>query len=210
MGGHDPYSSSKGCAELVASAYQRSFFPLEEYGRGRRTLVASARAGNVIGGGDWGADRLIPDCARYLNRGEQIVIRSPGAVRPWQHVLEPLSGYISLAAGMLAGRTSLSGPWNFGPADCEFWTVESVVREVIRLWGDGSYRVESDGKQLHEAHTLRLDCSKAFHRLGWTPKYNVRKALESTIDWYAKFYSGVHGNALLDFTLDQIKAYEAL
>jgi len=209
MGGHDPYSSSKGCAELVASAYLSSFFPPETYGNKHRVALGTVRAGNVIGGGDWGEDRLIPDCIRALSEGKEIVIRSPNAVRPWQHVLEPLSGYLLLGAKLWEEGPKYSGAWNFGPRDDEAWTVEDVVKETIHYWGEGSYRVESHGNP-HEAHWLKLDCSKARIDLKWEPRYPVKQALEKIIEWYRMFYQTNGTINMKEFTEKQIEIYGKL
>jgi len=214
MGGRDPYSSSKGCAELVTSAYLQSFFSPERYGDGHRVALASARAGNVIGGGDWGHDRLIPDCVKALAKGEEVAIRNPRAIRPWQHVLEPLSGYLLLAAGLLSEGPRFAGPWNFGPADREIWRVGEVVQEVYRLWGKGCPRNMADAASQqnhhpHEAQWLKLDSSKALVELGWKPKYSVHDALVKTVEWYQQFYDGQGENALLDYTRQQIEAYSS-
>ncbi len=208
MGGRDPYSSSKGCCELVTAAYLRSFFPPEQYGKTHGMALASARAGNVIGGGDWGKDRLVPDCVRALSRNEEIVLRYPQSIRPWQHVLEPLGGYLLLGAGLWQDGLRYVGSWNFGPSDNDVWTVEEVVREIIRLWGQGSYRVESDGHP-HEAHWLKLDWSKARVHLGWHTWYNIQAALSLSIDWYRLFYAGDSKEELYRRTADQIALYMA-
>ena len=209
MGGHDPYSSSKGCAELVTSAYLRSFFSREDHENKHNVGLASVRAGNVIGGGDWGEDRLIPDCIRALSQGKEIVIRNPDAIRPWQHVLEPLSGYLLLGAKLWYDGGRYSGAWNFGPMDGEVWTVEDVVKATIRSWGKGSYRVESHGNP-HEAHWLKLDCSKARIELDWKPWYSVKKALEKSIEWYRMFYKGSKAMDIMEFTEKQIEGYGKL
>lgn len=206
MGGDDPYSSSKGCAELVATAYLRSFFSPETYGKRHHIALASARAGNVIGGGDWGTDRLVPDCIRSLTQDEPIIIRYPKATRPWQHVLEPLSGYLLLGARLWEQGARFSGSWNFGPTDDEEWSVEDVVKESIRLWGNGRYNVQSQGI-LHEASQLRLDCSKARIELGWNSKYSVRQTLGKTISWYKEFCNGSDRKELKAFTERQIGEY---
>ncbi len=206
MGGRDPYSSSKGCCELVVSAYLRSFFPPEEHGGKHKVALATARAGNVIGGGDWGADRLVPDCVRALSRNEEIVLRYPEAIRPWQHVLDPLGGYLLLGARLMSQGPRFAGAWNFGPSDNDMWSVKKVVSEVVRLWGGGGYRVEPSGHG-HEAHRLRLDCSKARSELGWRPKYDVRTALELTVEWYRRYYANGADDALKDYTMDQIAAH---
>ncbi len=181
MGGHDPYSSSKGCSELVTSAYRRSFF-----GEGSHVAIATARAGNVIGGGDWAADRIVPDCVRSLTAGQPIIVRNPDAVRPWQHVLEPLSGYLMLAARASAGGHDWDGPWNFGPEPGEAWPVRAIVDEIVAAWGEGSWKTLDDGRsQPHEAKLLNLDIAKAERELGWRPVYDVRRAIRATASWYA-------------------------
>jgi CDP-glucose 4,6-dehydratase len=207
MGGYDPYSSSKGCAELVTAAYTRSFFNPENYHR-HQVAVASVRAGNVIGGGDWGADRLIPDCIRALSRGEAVVIRHPDAVRPWQYIMEPLSGYLWLGAEMYAQGSKFNGAWNFGPEGEDMLTVREIVELTISLWGKGTYRVDN-ADHPHEAALLRLDCSKAHQRLRWRPVYNIYAAMEQTIGWYKRFYEDTASSAgaRYDFSVEQIKEY---
>jgi len=180
MGGFDPYSSSKGCSELVTAAYRRSFFGGES-----AVSLASARAGNVIGGGDWAADRIVPDSVRALESGEPVLVRNPQAVRPWQHVLEPLSGYLWLAARMSTGAHAFDGGWNFGPEPGEDWPVSSVVDELIAAWGGGSWTSPDVGSpQPHEATLLNLDISKSGRELGWFPVYDVRRAIRATAGWY--------------------------
>jgi CDP-glucose 4,6-dehydratase len=181
MGGFDPYSSSKGCSELVTAAYRRSFF-----GDGSSVALASARAGNVIGGGDWAADRIVPDSVRALTAGAPIVVRNPDAVRPWQHVLEPLSGYLWLAARMSTGSHEFDGPWNFGPEPGGDWPVHAVVDAIVEAWGSGSWEQAAGGPpQPHEAKLLSLDITKARRDLGWRPVYDVRHAIGATALWYA-------------------------
>jgi CDP-glucose 4,6-dehydratase len=181
MGGFDPYSSSKGCSELVTAAYRRSFF-----GDGSHVALASARAGNVIGGGDWAPDRIVPDSVRALTAGAPIVVRNPDAVRPWQHVLEPLSGYLWLAARMSAGGHAFDGPWNFGPEPGVDWPVRAVVDAIVEAWGSGSWEQATGGApQPHEAKLLSLDIGKARRELGWRPVYDVRHAIGATAAWYA-------------------------
>lgn len=209
LGGRDPYSSSKGCSELVTTAYCRSFFAPGSYGTANRVALASMRAGNVIGGGDWGVDRLVPDCVRALSRQEEIVLRYPQAVRPWQHVLDPLGGYLLLAARLWQDGASYAGPWNLGPDDQVAWTVEKVVQEIIRLWGGGSCRVDGQA-QPHEARWLQLDCRKARTRLGWRPQYDVQEALSLSIDWYRRFYEQAAPAELYRLTESQIATYLAV
>jgi CDP-glucose 4,6-dehydratase len=184
MGGHDPYSSSKGCAELVSSAYRRSFLAREGI------ALATARAGNVIGGGDWSADRLVPDLLAALERGEPVRVRNPDAIRPWQHVLEPLSGYLLLAQRLLEGGQGDAEGWNFGPGDDDARPVRWVVERLCGLWGDGAaWRHEAD-PGLHEAHHLKLDISKARHRLGWAPRWPLQEALARTVQWHRAWRQG--------------------
>lgn len=178
MGGHDPYSASKGAAELVASAWRRSFFDVEG-----AALLASARAGNVIGGGDWAADRLIPDIVRALVDGRDVDIRSPGSVRPWQHVLDALGGYVLLAGHMLGGDRRFAEAWNFGPADNDARPVGWIVERMLDAWGNGGWR-RNEAPQVHEAHLLRLDCSKARSALGWRPAWQLQTAVEKIVQWH--------------------------
>jgi CDP-glucose 4,6-dehydratase len=200
LGGFDPYSSSKACSELVTSAYRRSFT-----GSGSPIHIASARAGNVIGGGDWAEDRLIPDCIRALTRQEPIVIRRPHAVRPWQHVLEPLSGYLSYAEQLASGVDNLPASLNFGPSEEDVRSVGEVVAGVTKRWGpDASWRVESSDP-LHEAGLLTLDSTLARRRLGWKPAWGLEQALDYTMDWYRQFYAGAQ---MKPITFDQIGLYE--
>lgn len=207
MGGHDPYSVSKGCAELITASYIKSFFPPEKYGTHHSVAVASARAGNAIGGGDWGRDRLIPDCFRALHEGRTISIRYPGAVRLWQHVLECLSGYLLVGARLLEYGPRFGCGWNFAPIGMgDVWPVERVVKKVCELWGGGTYRVEA-GSHPHEAHMLCLDCTKANVELGWWPRYPVAKALEITARWYREFHDNASPAALRRMTLLQIQEY---
>ncbi len=200
MGGHDPYSSSKGCAELVVSAYRHSFFPPEG-----DVAVASARAGNVIGGGDWALDRLVPDIARAWGSGKPAIIRNPDAVRPWQHVLEPLSGYMVLAERLFIDGPAFAEGWNFGPADSEARSVGDLISGLAKHWGDGATwcTVKSE-KEQHEAHLLRLDSSKAHARLGWWPRWNFSETLDYTAEWYKRFYGREEMRA---FSLEQIQFF---
>ena len=203
MGGHDPYSSSKGCAELLTSAWRRSFFPPARYER-HRVAMASARAGNVIGGGDWAADRLVPDMIRAVSRGVPAIIRNPGAVRPWQHVLEPLSGYLALAERLHTHGPEFAEGWNFGPRDEDARPVEWIAEGLAKRWGDGAaWKAErSDGP--HEAGYLKLDCSKAHARLGWRPRWTLGEALARVVDWHKAHASGKDMKA---FSLRQIQDY---
>jgi CDP-glucose 4,6-dehydratase len=209
LGGHDPYSCSKACAELVSSGWRSAFFAPGRYDE-HRVGLASARAGNVIGGGDWGKDRLVPDCVRALAAGETIMVRSPKAIRPWQHVLEPLSGYLLLGALLWEDGSHYGEAWNFGPEEGENWTVEQVVEAVIGKWGGGRYEIVESGNQPSEHQRLSLDCTKAKIRLGWRPKYPLERALAETVAWYRSFYSGASRDEMWRLTSMQIKDYMAL
>jgi CDP-glucose 4,6-dehydratase len=184
MGGHDPYASSKGCAELVTAAYRRSFFA------GKPCAIASARAGNVIGGGDWAVDRLLPDLVRAFSTGQPVTLRNPGAIRPWQYVLEPLGGYLLLAERLYAGGAGYAGGWNFGPRDEDALSVSEVVTQVAARWGDGARWSIDTALQPHEAHYLKLDCSLAHSRLGWKPRMNLDMTIQCTLDWYRALQTG--------------------
>jgi len=198
LGGFDPYSSSKACAELVTSAYQQSF------GNGSCPKCATARAGNVIGGGDWALDRLVPDCIRALTHKEIINIRRPHAVRPWQHVLEPLSGYLAYIEDLASG-VNIPLSLNFGPSDAGIRPVAEVVERITQLWGDGaSWRIETSDS-LHEAGLLTLDSTLARHHLGWRSRWSFEEAVDYTVEWYRSFYSGSKMDAI---SLDQIGIYE--
>jgi len=200
MGGSDPYSGSKGCAELATSAFIRSFYSAPALPR-----IATARAGNVIGGGDWAADRLVPDVLRSLSQGVPVTLRYPDAVRPWQHVLEPLSGYLELAEQLAKGILDGGEGWNFGPRDSDVCTVLNVVKNLSRHWGsEPSFTVEAV-QQPHEAALLKLDCSKAAQRLGWNPKLDLDLALGWTVEWYQ---SWKRGENMGSFTVRQIREYQ--
>ncbi|MDE8652349.1 CDP-glucose 4,6-dehydratase [Novosphingobium album (ex Liu et al. 2023)] len=202
MGGHDPYSSSKGCAELVVAAWRRSFFA----GEGAPAL-ASARAGNVIGGGDWAADRLVPDLVRAFAAGAAPLIRNPQAVRPWQHVLEALGGYILLAEHLLTGDRTFAEGWNFGPSDEDARPVAWIVERMRAAWGDAGAMVPDRGPRPHEAGLLRLDSAKARAALGWQPRLRLETALDWIVDWHKQVDAGADARAV---TLAQIAAYRAL
>lgn len=200
-GGHDPYSNSKGCAELVADAYLRSFFAPDPDG----PRLASGRAGNVIGGGDWGEDRLIPDIMRGALAGAPIAIRNPESVRPWQHVLNPLSGYVLLAERLWADA-AFAGGWNFGPDPGDAQPVAHVVERVTARW-PGELRWDLDaGPHPHEAQTLLLDSTKAHERLGWSPGWGLDAGIDATVAWYAALRDGAD---MLDVTRDQLRAFPA-
>ena len=206
MGGYDPYSSSKACAELVVSAYRNSFFNPKDYGKMHNVALSSARAGNVIGGGDWGEDRLIPDCVKTLSQNKIINIRNPQATRPWQYVLEPLNGYLLLGSKMYKDGAKYSSAWNFGPNDENIITVDELVKLVIKNWGSGIYKVDNYNYP-HEADLLKLDISKARTFLGWNPVYNIYETIERTINWYKNFYNDVEKEKLCEITLSEIWDY---
>jgi CDP-glucose 4,6-dehydratase len=206
MGGFDPYSNSKGCAELVTSAYRRSFFTSTSHSQGV-PAVASGRAGNVIGGGDWAHDRLVPDFIRAMSGSEAICLRNPGAQRPWQHVLEPLSGYLLLAERLMSenGQTYGSG-WNFGPRDDDAIPVASLVEKLAKLWGDGATYTIDKNPQPHEATFLKLDCSRARASLGWQPRLSVDLALAWTVEWHK---AHLQGKDMLAMTISQIERFSS-
>lgn len=199
MGGYDPYSSSKGCAELVVASYRNSFY------NKKSIALSSVRAGNVIGGGDWAEDRLIPDFVKAVSQDKPIIIRNPHATRPWQHVLEPLSGYLWLGALMLKDKEKYSSAWNFGPRDTDVLTVEEVLSLLIKAWGKGSIEIDKNS-QPHEATLLKLDISKAKAYLKWNPVYSVNEAIDKTIQWYKVYYKNEEN--MYEYTLKQIEEYE--
>lgn len=202
MGGYDPYSCSKGCSELVTNSFRQSYF------KGKNIHLASVRAGNVIGGGDWAEDRLVPDIIKSLIKNESLYIRNPFAIRPWQHVLEPLNGYMLLAEKMWQHGEKYSGAWNFGPDDDHVITVGELTNKFTKLW-NVNFKVKKDSsKQPHEAMLLKLDCSKAKLKLGWYPKLNLEDTLMWTVDWYKEFVS--NSDEMKEVTLKQIEAYERL
>jgi CDP-glucose 4,6-dehydratase len=203
LGGYDPYSASKGCSEIVASCWRNSFFNLNDYDKNHQTLLASARAGNVIGGGDWATDRLIPDIMRAVSQKEKVNIRNPQATRPWQYVLEPLNGYLLLGQKLLEGRKEFAEAWNFGPSEEENLSVAEIVHLVKRVWPKIDYEISQTSDQPHEAGLLRLDCSKARTKLKWMPVWKGKDTLEKTVLWYKAFYesdkilSGEHLNCYI-------------
>ena len=200
MGGHDPYSSSKGCAELVSAAYRKSFL-IEA-----NIAMASARAGNVIGGGDWAVDRLLPDILRSLEKGDPVQIRNPNAIRPWQHVLEPLSGYLLLAEDLFNQGQAFAEGWNFGPFDEDAKTVEWITEHTCEHWGSGASWKAQPGDHPHEANFLKLDISKARIRLGWAPRWTLQNALSATIDWHREW---LDGKDMVEVSLRQISDYQS-
>lgn len=203
MGGYDPYSNSKGCSELVTSSYRNSYFNPTQYAE-HGVAVASARAGNVIGGGDWADDRLIPDFIRAISKGDEVKIRSPYAIRPWQHVLEPLTGYLTLAAKLYTEGTTYAQAWNFGPDDKDAQNVEWITSTICELWGEGaSFEVDTN-PQPHEANYLKLDCSKAKAELNWVPKWDIETTLKSIVNWNKAYLCGEN---IREVTIDQINQY---
>ena len=206
LGGYDPYASSKACAEIVCATYRSSFFSTDRV-QERHVALATARAGNVIGGGDWSEDRLIPDLVRGFFSGKPVLIRRPNAVRPWQHVLEPLRGYLMLAERLLALDTRFASAYNFGPGDDDTWPVERIANKWVQIWGDGASWARDSDAGAHEAHHLRLDASKARMELGWEPKLKIETALEWTIAWYRAWSRGEN---MANFTAKQIEDYGKL
>ena len=204
LGGYDPYSASKGCAEIITSCWQNSFFNLKDYGNTHQTLLASTRAGNVIGGGDWAQDRLIPDIMRAVSLNEKVKIRNPHATRPWQHVLEPLSGYLLLGQKLLEGRKEFAEAWNFGPFDEGNVSVGEIVHLVKGIWPKIDYEIQQNPDQPHEAGLLRLDCSKARTKLRWIPVWTGNATIEKTTLWYKAFYES---SEIL--SLEQLRHYVA-
>jgi CDP-glucose 4,6-dehydratase len=206
LGGHDPYSNSKACAELITSAFRDSYFSTEDFGQPRIAL-ASARAGNVIGGGDWTRDQLIPDLMRAFLAGQSCLIRNPSAVRPWQFVLEPLRGYLLLAERLAGDTSRFASAWNFGPAEADAKPVSWIAEELARLWGDHASWRDDSGTHPGEANSLKLDASKARACLDWHPVVPLNLALKWIVEWYRAFQAG---DDLLRLTRAQIERYEAL
>lgn len=201
MGGHDPYSNSKGCSELVTAAYRKSFFNIDG-----RVALASARSGNVIGGGDWASDRLIPDILRAFETRKSAVIRNPLATRPWQHVLEPLGGYLVLAEKLYNKGTYFAESWNFGPFDKDVLTVKTILDKLVKRWGDGVDWQIDEKPQPHEAQLLKLDISKASALLDWHPRWSIDDTLDKVVEWHRSWLSGMD---IQQVTLKQINDYQA-
>ncbi|OFZ29858.1 MAG: CDP-glucose 4,6-dehydratase [Bdellovibrionales bacterium RIFCSPHIGHO2_01_FULL_40_29] len=200
MGGHDPYSNSKGCSELITSAYRKSFFAKED------VLVASGRAGNVIGGGDWAEDRLVPDIVRSVLNNKKLIIRNPKSLRPWQHVLEPVGGYLSLTEHLFNHGDKFAEGFNFGPHVDESCDVENIIIKMNSYWNQKiQYEIIRSETQLHEAHFLKLDCAKANSTLGWNPCWSVEQALEKTVQWHLQ---RIDGRPVQEICLEQILQYE--
>jgi CDP-glucose 4,6-dehydratase len=206
LGGYDPYASSKACAEIVSAAYRSSFFPIDRVS-GHNVGLATARAGNVIGGGDWAEDRLIPDLVRGFRSSQPVLIRHPSAIRPWQHVLDPLHGYMMLAQELLAQPARFASAYNFAPGDDDIWSVERIATRLASLWGNSASWTRDSVSGVHEDHTLRLDASKARRELGWKPRLRIEEALDWTVGWYRAWSQG---DNMADFTKRQIGKYEQL
>jgi CDP-glucose 4,6-dehydratase len=203
LGGYDPYSNSKACSELVTAAYRSSYFNPADHAK-HGVGVASARAGNVIGGGDWATDRLIPDCVRSILNSEEVLIRNPRSIRPWQHVLDPLSGYLLLAENLSRDGARYAEAWNFGPREEDARPVEWLVQRICAAWGNGASYKTAQGDNPHEASMLKLDCSKAHARLNWYPRWSLERAIDSIIEWTRVYHDGGDVRAVC---LEQIKNY---
>ena len=205
LGGYDPYSASKACAEIVTGSYRNSFYNAKNI-QDHKNTIASARAGNVIGGGDRSDHRIIPDIIKGLEQDETIVVRNPSSVRPWQFVLEPIAGYLLLGAKLQQDPSGYCDAWNFGPENDDVLTVKEVVEKALNVWGHGNYSTPSLGNQPHEAGLLKLDIGKTVNQLGWKPKFHSMTAIEQTMNWYKQ----VNGRNATTFTFDQIKSYQEL
>ncbi len=206
LGGYDPYSSSKACVEILTACYRQSFLSSNGEGK-RRVAVATARAGNVVGGGDWSEDRLIPDLIRGFLAADPVRIRYPNAIRPWQHVLDPLSGYLAIGQRLLDGELNFATAWNFGPSDEETWTVAQVADLMASRWGSGASWITDGTPAEHEARYLKLDASKARFELGWSPRLKLETTLTWVVDWFRKSRDATD---MREFTLDQIRSYEKI
>ena len=204
LGGYDPYSASKACCELVIDSFKNSFFNLNKYDQHKKG-IAVARAGNVIGGGDWSRDRLVPDIINAINEDKEVILRNPKSVRPWQYVLEPLLGYLLLGARLFDDPIRYSTAYNFGPNSNDVLTVESMVEKAIKIYGNGRYKIENQNNQPHEAGLLKLDISKANEELKWLPKYNSDEAIKNTINWYKIYKQDI--TKIDKYTEMQIREY---
>jgi len=201
LGGYDPYSASKACAELVIDSYKNSFFHPVKY-REQQKAIAVGRAGNVIGGGDWSDDRLIPDIVKALSVNKEIVVRNPKSIRPWQHVIEPLFGYLELGAKLNEDSIKYSKAYNFGPKTSDALSVEDMVKKSIKFWESGSYTVQVNDDNPHEAGLLKLDISKALKELNWFPVFDAQTTIERTINWYKLYYEDMHAIELMESDID--------
>ncbi|MAJ97593.1 MAG: CDP-glucose 4,6-dehydratase [Parcubacteria group bacterium] len=205
LNGRDPYSASKAAADIITQSYIHSFFNTDNYGEKHNTLVGIARAGNVIGGGDWSEDRLVPDIMRAaLHKDGEIILRNPDAIRPWEHVLEPISGYLMLGLRLGEGEKEFSGPWNFGPDESSWISVGEVTKKMFELLGKGTFKIIPD-KEKHEAGLLMLDATKARENLEWVPKWDIQRTLKETVQWYTLNQSGEV--PMEEFTRKQIREY---
>jgi CDP-glucose 4,6-dehydratase len=200
LGGHDPYSSSKAAAEIAIASYIKSFFNPTDYNKKHKTLIASARAGNVIGGGDWSNDRLVPDIIKGIFQNKEIIIRNPDAIRPWQYILEPLYGYLLLATKLYEGNKELAGAWNFGPDNKSYITVKELVKKSMKTLGKGSYKIIKNSDK-HEAQQLKLNSDKAKKLLKWEPVLNLEETFRLTFNWYNNFYNKKN---IINLTNEQI------
>jgi CDP-glucose 4,6-dehydratase len=204
LGGYDPYSASKGAAEIVIASYRKSFFT-----SGKKNFfvsLSSARAGNIIGGGDWAEDRIVPDCIRALAKGNPVEIRNPHAIRPWQYVLDPLFGYLVLALKMKEDPKMFAEAWNFGPYHSNAVDVQTLAEKVLKEWGSGTWVEMSQNENTsHEANYLKLDTAKSMMKLGWKPAYDIDEAIQKTVEWYKEFYSG--SRVMCKFSQEQIRKY---
>lgn len=205
LGGYDPYSASKACTELVVNSFRNSFFNLNNINNHGKS-IATARAGNVIGGGDWSENRIVPDIVKAIINDQVIQIRNPNSIRPWQHVLEPIAGYLRLGQSLESDALRYSSSWNFGPNNGDEIKVEELVKIAIQEWGNGSYQIIEDAKSLHEAKNLRLDISKSIDGLNWSPKWSSKKAIEKTINFYKESLRNIDIDKLL---IDNINEFEA-
>ena len=201
LGGYDPYSASKACCELVIDSYRNSFFIINNYSQHKKA-ISVARAGNVIGGGDWSNDRLIPDIVKALSANKDIVIRNPKSVRPWQHVIEPLFGYLELGIMLNTNPIRYGQAFNFGPNTSDALSVEEMVKKSIESWGSGRFQPMVDSNSPHEAGILKLDISKAINELNWMPVFNASTAIERTINWYKYYYSGINASELMKLDIE--------
>jgi CDP-glucose 4,6-dehydratase len=206
LGGHDPYSNSKACSELVSACYRSSYFDAKKYLE-HGVAIATARAGNVVGGGDWAQNRLIPDILKAFDSGIPVRVRNPNAIRPWQHVLEPLGGYLTLAQNLTEFGPQFAESWNFGPAQQDAKTVGWIVQEMCQKWGGQANWLNDEGQHPHEANYLKLDSSKSAERLNWTPNFDLARSLEMIVDWQRAF---IKKEDMRKFTLKQIEAYQSL
>jgi len=204
MGGHDPYSNSKGCAELATNSYRQSYFSPEKYSQ-HHVAIASARAGNVIGGGDWSEDRLITDAIKAFEANLVLKIRNPLATRPWQHVLEPLSGYLVLAQALYQEGSKFDGGWNFGPRVEDARSVQEVINLLMRSWASPTSWIQDQGEQPHEAHSLSLDCSKARQFLNWIPRWTLEQSIDNIVQWQQAYRNQLN---MREISLQQIASYQ--